>query len=341
MIKNSEIIMLPTCAQPLISVIIPVYNVEQYLNKCVISVRSQTYKNLEIILIDDGSTDRSSDICDEHAKLDMRIKVIHKENQGVSSARNIGLKICTGYYIGFVDSDDWLEPQMYEKLVDAISQRESIGVSMCRYFMNYDSKEQEIINRRKVPQMALPMSRMLYYIYRRDEYKGVASYLFTKLFRRSVLVGDSRTDNIRFCESMKIGEDIVFSAECYMRINEAVYINEALYHYRQRESSAMHSYDMRLQTGGSCEAYERIIYLFDKKVPQRVLFYIKRFYVYHASLLLQMAIKKGDNEKIIIYKKKIKKYIGAYIFTNIDHPVRILHLIKLLIAAQRGKDEQS
>ena len=163
--------------------------------------------------------------------------------------------------------------------------------------MNYDSKEQEIINHRKVPQIVLSMSQMLYYIYRRDEYKGVASYLFTTLFRRSVLVDDSGAGNIRFCELMKIGDYIIFSANCYMGINEVVYINEALYHYRQRESSAMHSYGMRLQTGGSCETYERIIYLFDKKVSQRVLFYIKRFYVYHASLLLQMAIKKRGNEK--------------------------------------------
>ena len=98
----------------LISVILPVYNVQQYLEKCIESVVNQTYKNLEIILIDDGSTDMSGKICDEFAEKDGRIKVIHSKNGGVSAARNIGLDIATGEYIGFVDSDDWIESQMYE-----------------------------------------------------------------------------------------------------------------------------------------------------------------------------------------------------------------------------------
>ncbi|HJA50079.1 MAG TPA: glycosyltransferase, partial [Candidatus Fusicatenibacter intestinipullorum] len=91
-----------------ISVIIPVYNVEKYLKRCLDSVINQTYKNLEIILIDDGSTDNSGKICDEYAQKDERIIVIHKENGGVSSARNKGLDICIGDYISFIDSDDWI-----------------------------------------------------------------------------------------------------------------------------------------------------------------------------------------------------------------------------------------
>ena len=100
----------------LISVIVPVYNVEKYLPQCLNSIINQTYENLEIIFINDGSTDNSGNICDEYAKRNSRIKAIHKENGGASSARNIGLDICKGDNIGFVDSDDWIELDMYESL---------------------------------------------------------------------------------------------------------------------------------------------------------------------------------------------------------------------------------
>ena len=104
----------------LISIIIPVYNAEKYLYKCLESVCGQTYQQLEIILVDDGSTDSSGHICDEWAEKDERIGVIHKQNGGVSAARNDGLKASTGAYIGFVDSDDWIDPKMYEKAYEAI-----------------------------------------------------------------------------------------------------------------------------------------------------------------------------------------------------------------------------
>ena len=104
----------------LISVIVPVYKVEQYLEKCVNSISVQTYSNLEIILVDDGSPDKCGDICDSLAKKDNRIKVIHKPNGGLSSARNAGIDIASGQYIGFVDSDDSIEPYMYENLLGLI-----------------------------------------------------------------------------------------------------------------------------------------------------------------------------------------------------------------------------
>lgn len=116
----------------LISIIVPVYNVEQYLDDCLISIINQTYKNLEIILIDDGSTDKSGKICDEYAKKDSRIIVIHKENGGVSSARNAGLRIAKGAYIGFVDPDDWIAEDMYEVLYSNAKKYDA-DVSVCKY----------------------------------------------------------------------------------------------------------------------------------------------------------------------------------------------------------------
>ena len=116
----------------LISIIVPLHNVEQYLERCINSILQQTYENLEIILIDDGSTDTSGKICDEYAGRDCRIKVIHKEKAGVSAARNAGFAIATGTYIGCVDSDDWIEPDMYETMYQA-TQKYQVPIAFCRY----------------------------------------------------------------------------------------------------------------------------------------------------------------------------------------------------------------
>ena len=118
---------------PLISVIVPVYKVEQYLDECVQSIINQTYKNLEIILVDDGSPDRCPEMCDEYARQDSRIKVIHKPNGGISSARNSGLDIARGEYVGFVDSDDYIAHDMYEKLYKAFEGTENVFVVKCKY----------------------------------------------------------------------------------------------------------------------------------------------------------------------------------------------------------------
>ena len=129
----------------LISVIIPIYNVEKYLNKCIDSIINQTYKNLEIILVDDGSPDNCPQICDEYAKKDNRIKVIHKKNGGVSSARNVGLINSTGNYIGFIDPDDYIEPIMYEKLLKVLKESNTL-VSMCGFYKIKDNKIIKIDN---------------------------------------------------------------------------------------------------------------------------------------------------------------------------------------------------
>ena len=120
-------------SQPKISVIVPVYKTEGLLDRCVESIVGQTYKNLEIILVDDGSPDNCPAMCDEWAEKDSRIRVIHKENGGVSSARNAALDIATGDYIGFVDSDDWIEPEMYSSLIQKISESGK-NIALCSYY---------------------------------------------------------------------------------------------------------------------------------------------------------------------------------------------------------------
>ena len=122
---------------PLISVIVPIYNVEAYLDKCISSIMTQTYTNLEILLVDDGSTDRSSEMCDAYACIDSRIKVIHKVNGGQSSARNVALEVCCGKYISFVDGDDWIEADMYSVLVEQLEKLDA-DLAICG---RYDGDE--------------------------------------------------------------------------------------------------------------------------------------------------------------------------------------------------------
>lgn len=131
-------------SQPKISVIVPVYKVENFLDRCVESIVGQTYENLEIILVDDGSPDNCPSMCDKWAEKDRRIKVIHKENGGVSSARNAALDIVSGDYIGFVDSDDWIDPGMYEFLYEN-SQKYDADISYCGTFYNYEDGTQVAI----------------------------------------------------------------------------------------------------------------------------------------------------------------------------------------------------
>lgn len=134
---------------PAISVIVPVYNAEKYLDRCVKSIINQTFSDFELILVDDGSPDNSGTLCDEWSKKDSRIKVIHQQNAGAGAARNAGLAIATGDYIGFIDSDDWIEPEMYQLLYDSIikyktqvamcqmqNRKNDCGISLVKYKMN-------------------------------------------------------------------------------------------------------------------------------------------------------------------------------------------------------------
>ena len=125
-----------------ISVIVPVYNIEGYLGKCIDSIIAQTYKDLEIILVDDGSSDHCGAICDEYAKKDNRIKVIHKPNGGLSDARNHGIEAATGRYLGFVDGDDWIEEDMYEHIAANI-EKYSPDCVITQFYYSYPDKEEK------------------------------------------------------------------------------------------------------------------------------------------------------------------------------------------------------
>lgn len=220
----------------LISIIVPVYNVKKYLEKCINSILNQTYKNLEIILIDDGSTDGSSEICDKLKEKDKRILVIHKKNAGVSSARNEGLKIATGDYIGFVDSDDFIEEDMYLKMIDRIK-KDNTKMSICNAYLedengvqtkNFKSDSPNIIDSHEL------MNRIM------EDYV-FQGYMWNKLYARDLIYND-KNDYLKFDTNISNLEDRLFNLELIDKNKKfnVSFLNEKLYHYIQRESSTIH-----------------------------------------------------------------------------------------------------
>lgn len=215
---------------PLISVIIPVYNVEKYLHRCLDSVIAQTYQNLEIICVDDGSIDESGRICDQYAVRDARIKVIHQENQGLSAARNRGLDAAEGEYIAFVDSDDYILEDMYKKMLDKLL---NYNVDLCVCQWQYEfSDGRQVVKRKNIDptiygrKASLEFARFLYM----GNYEnGVVVAAWNKLYRRALL------DKIRF--EGRIHEDEAFCGRI-MAKNISVYVmEEQFYVYAQNGDS--------------------------------------------------------------------------------------------------------
>ena len=226
---------------PKVSVIVPVYNTEQYLKECVDSLLKQTLTDLEIILIDDGSPDNSAYICDEYAKLDSRVKVIHKENGGLSSARNAALDICKGEYIGFVDSDDFVEPTMFEELYNsAINYSSDISICALSTFSNngvipkplpFDMEvynDSEITDCFLVPLLGENPN---------EKIKNLEGFVCRQLFKREII------GNIRFkSEREYFAEDVMFDFDIYPLCRTISVVNKPLYFYRYNGDSLSNKY---------------------------------------------------------------------------------------------------
>jgi exopolysaccharide biosynthesis predicted pyruvyltransferase EpsI len=217
-------------AQPLISVIVPIHKVEPYLRKCVDSIINQTYQNLEIILVDDGSPDGCGAICDEYAEKDSRVRVIHKPNGGLSSARNAGIDIAAGEWLGFVDSDDYCMPEMYEKLYNAAKSADADMV-ICGYTY-VDEQGLPVMNKGfgVINDLVLTGDDALHRLCERGNAVWVTA--FNKLYKYRLL------NAVRFPEG-RIHEDEFTIHHFFDKCNRVVSISDSLYNYVQRDSSIM------------------------------------------------------------------------------------------------------
>lgn len=215
----------------LISIIVPIYNVEKYLNKCIESIVNQTYENIEIILIDDGSNDNSGIICDEYAKKDNRIIVVHKENGGVSSARNKGLKIAKGEWISFVDADDWIEQIFCQTLLNKVTQ-EQADIALCGYNRITDSRIEKI----NANNQEVFLNSNEYLVKSLNPQTGFG-FCHMKLIKKEVL------KSISFNERIEVGEDALFNIQLSTYIKKAVFLKQPLYNYRINNQSVVKRYD--------------------------------------------------------------------------------------------------
>ena len=208
-----------------VSIIVPVYNVEKYLEKCLKSLISQSYKNIEIILIDDGSKDNSGRICDEYKRKDSRIKVIHKENAGVSEARNSGIQKSTGKYLCFVDADDFVMDNYVEYMHQLIV-KDSSDIAICtKMFSNFNEKQtsEEVIENLDGENAII---RILNY--------RMPIGVYSRIFKKD-LIEDNR---IRFLKDIYMGEGFNFNVACFQKAKKVIVSNYKVYYYRRNNATS-------------------------------------------------------------------------------------------------------
>lgn len=213
--------------ESLISVIVPIYKVEEYLDRCVNSIVNQTYKNLEIILVNDGSPDNCPQMCDEWAKKDNRIKVIHKKNGGLSDARNAGINVAAGGIISFIDSDDWIELDMFEKMINCMQEDSSDVVSCGVNWVTEDGKSLKCVSVEK--NEILDVVSCMHEIINDNKLK---QHVWNKIYKTEII------KHIAF-EKGKYHEDAFWSYQVFGRVNRVSLMRDAFYNYVQRNNSIM------------------------------------------------------------------------------------------------------
>ncbi len=276
----------------LISVIVPVYNVEKYLNRCVESIVNQSYKNIEIILINDGSTDNSRKICDSWSEKDSRIKVIHKKNGGVSSARNTGLDAAMGKYICFVDSDDFVKPEMVAQVYNAMVDTDS-EIGFCRQSGDaIDLLDGEV----KTFSDAFDL-------YLSDDLCHPA--VIGKMYVKNVI------DDLRFDTQLRIGEDYVFNAFAFKKAKKSVAVNKALYYYENRVDSAVHQLNKDM-----FERYKNTKFFLESGILNRHQYEILIKKYAYELVCIAREILKSDKKYFAYYDdiaQEIKQYFKNFI----------------------------
>jgi glycosyltransferase involved in cell wall biosynthesis len=277
---------------PDISIVVPVYQAEKYLEKCICSILSQSYENWELLLIDDGSTDRSVDMCDLYAKADSRIKVFHKTNGGVSSARQMGLDNVNGTYIIHIDPDDWIDSNMLECLYKKAKNDDSDMV-ICDYYWEKGSRY-KIVN-----QMPLSLNA-------KDVLADLFRYLHGSVCNKLVKVETCRKYQVKFPTNINLYEDLIFNIELLKNPIKVSYVNNAFYHYVQNinTNSLTRRYTVEtLQRDRNIGEY--IVSIVDGYVSKEL------YSVYLNSIILQRAFFSGffSSKEFRQYFFHKKKYI--------------------------------
>lgn len=264
----------------LVSIIVPVYNVEQYLPKCINSICRQTFEDFELILVDDGSTDSCASICDEFAGKDNRITVIHKNNGGLVSARKAGLTVAQGKYVSCIDSDDWVEPNMLQKLLEIETDADIIA------FAGYEECEgYQGIKKNTLPEGIYESEEQLKILYRKMLMNGnffehgVLTSIWSKMFKRSLLEKCQRDVS----DVISYGEDTACVYSCILAANSVYITNMYLYHYRVRQDSIVRS--AKVSDENFIVLYQTCKSVFNAHVQNEYLNVQLKYYIWQALLL--------------------------------------------------------
>ena len=284
----------------MISVIVPVYGVEKYLPKCIESLVKQTFKDIEIVLIDDGSPDSCGKICDEYAENYEQLVVIHQVNQGVSAARNAGLKIAKGEYIGFVDPDDWIEASFLYVINKQIGDCDILVIGFDFDYEDGSTMHVSIgdLEARQVCDKEECMLRLKF----NATGHNIFGYIWNKVFKADII----KTNKISFLKDVKFGEDEFFTLACCLCAHSLKIIPIPIYHYRQRPGSLVHQADTLLSVKHKYPELLRLIPFMQTKALRKIC----HKWAYH---ILQDIAKKSNPFFYLYYHAKAFAYKWKYL----------------------------
>lgn len=311
----------------MVSIIVPVYNTKKYLSDCLDSIKNQTYRDFEVIIIDDGSTDGSSEICDDFAKIDTRFKVFHNKNMGVSASRNYGLEMAEGEYIAFCDADDAIHPDYLYELVTNIEQKEA-DIVICSYYYRSLKGDRHLFKRYKSGYIST--NELFERIFICDDIGG---FVWNKLFRKSTI------GNARFDINLQICEDTFFICEIVKPKCKIYFLNKPLYYYLIRQDSATNSINSIItnnRTSKYSEVFNKILANFE--LTNEVKRYIKSgIFIRTVSVKCNYKIANGMDKAFIrnLNSDARKNFIPFIFCEKISFTRKIITLLDLVFNVRR------
>lgn len=298
--------------KPLISIVVPVYNVEKFIDECITSIINQSFREFELLLINDGSLDKSGEICDKYSLIDSRVRVIHKKNSGVSDSRNIGIDLAKGRYLMFADSDDYVDKDWCKKLYN-MQEKYKDSMIVCSYIMRNSSK----LNTYDVEKKYTSIEEYLKFD-RKNFMEIYNCNLLNSLCNKIYDLNIIKKNNIKLIKDLSLGEDLLFNLEYIKRVNDIIYLNDSLYvYYRRGIESLDNKYYKNL-----FEIYKKInseLYKVILELDVNFDMYKKDFYndyFYMLRKVLNNTFSKNNN---ISFIDKLK--YNSYILNSYDMDV--------------------
>lgn len=313
---------------PKISIIVPVYKVEQYLPKCIDSILSQTYQNWELLLIDDGSPDRSGEICDEYAKKDSRVRVFHKENGGVSSARNLGLDNARGEWITFSDSDDEMFPYALSNYMQIAQKDSNIDIIKCGYVKYNELDNTETVYSCDEECISNDKSIIVQILNNSSSYHG---FLWNECIRKSCI------SDLRFDESITWNEDNLFSYKCFIVARKIAISPQLVYLYKIRDRASLSCVKNPYYVINTSAAilYYRLQMLGIERdtITVKENFINKYINMFHSAVKLlnseEYCYRVNEFKDAIVFKEYLNRDITARLFLNCKNPQMSLIVWKI------------